>query len=225
MPYNIKQIKPLTSERGKTLVKVGNRRSVDNKIVFSFSFFNGNSININDFNNYYANNSDTTKAVCDFFETLKAISNFEIKQFFSPAIKTQFHYNEFDDNKVIDRIENILIEGYGLSRRKVDEFERLYFEFSFSNGKRAIGTKIYDNIFEILFIDCNHMVCLESCRTPKIKMKYNCPSYFGRFDKEISITEFNKEELIEMLIESLRSGDYNNIDDFIKDYDDLFNSV
>lgn len=38
MPYNTKQIKPLTSEKGKTLVKVGNQRSVDNKVVFSFSF-------------------------------------------------------------------------------------------------------------------------------------------------------------------------------------------
>ena len=225
MPYNTKQIKPLTSEKGKTLVKVGNQRSVDNKIVFSFSFFNGHSIVINDFNNFYANNSDAIKAVSDFFQTLKDISSFEIKQFFSPAIKTQFHYNEFDDNKVIDRIENILINGYGISKKKVDEFERLYFEFSFSNGKRAIGTKIYDNIFEILFIDCNHMVCLESCRVPKIKMKYNCPSSFGRFDKEISITEFNKEELLEMLIDSARNGDYNNIDDFVKDYDDLFTCV
>ena len=225
MPYNTKQIKPLTNEKGKTLVKVGNQRSIDNKIVFSFSFFNGHSISINDFNNFYANNSDAVKSVSDFFQTLNAISNFEIKQFFSPAIKTQFHYNEFDDNKVIDRVENILINGYRFSRKKVDEFERLYFEFSFSNGKRAIGTKIYDNIFEILFIDCNHMVCLESSRTPKIKMKYNSPSLFGKFDKEISITEFDKDELLEMLIVSAKNGDYTSIDDFVKDYDDLFSCI
>ena len=47
-------------------------------------------------------------------------------------------------------IINILINGYGTSKKKVDEFEKLYFEFSFFNGKRAIGTKIYDNIFENL---------------------------------------------------------------------------
>lgn len=56
-------------------------------------------------------------------------------------------------------------------------------------------------------------------------MKYNCPSSFGRFDKEISITEFNKEELLEILIDSARNDDYNNIDDFVKDYDDLFTCV
>ena len=126
---------------------------------------------------------------------------------------------------MIDRIENILISGYGISKKKVDEFERLYFEFSFSNGKRAIGTKIYDNIFEILFLDCNHMVCLEFCRTAKIKMKYNCPSLFGKFDKEISITELEKEKLLEMLIVSVRNGDCTSINDFVKDYDDLFTCV
>lgn len=151
MNYNKREIKPLTNEKGKTLVKVGNQRSVDNRIVFSFSFFNGQSICISDFNNFYATRSDSMKSVSDFFQTFKDISNFEIKQFFSPAVKTQFHYNEFDDNKVIDRIENILIDGYGIPKQKVDEFERLYFEFSFSNGKRAIGTRIYDNIFEIVY--------------------------------------------------------------------------
>lgn len=225
MPYNIKQVKPLTSEKGKTLVKVGNQRSIDNKIVFSFTFFNGQSICISDFNNFHANHSDAIKSVNDFFQTLKDISNYEIKRFFSPAVKTQFHFNEFDDNKVIDRIENILVNGYGITKKKVDEFERLYFEFSFSNGKRVIGTKIDSNIFEILFMDCNHMVCLESCRTPKIKMKYNCPSLFGKIDKTIMPEEFDREELLKMLIDSARNGDYCNMEEFIKDYDDMFSCV
>ena len=103
-----KQIKPLINDRGKTLVKVGNNRLVDNKIMFCFSFFNGSSIIEGDFNNYYASTSDATKAISDFFQTIKNISNYNANQFFSPAIKKQFHYNEFDDNEVIDRIENIL---------------------------------------------------------------------------------------------------------------------
>ena len=225
MLYNIKKIKPLTSENGKTLVKVSNQRSADNKIVFSFSFFNGHSIGVNDFNNFCANNSDAIKAVSDFFQTLKDISNFEIKHFFSPAIKTQFHYNEFDDNEIIDRIENILIDGYGISRKKVDEFERLYFEFSFSNGKRVVGTRIYDNIFEILFIDCNHMVCLKSCRSFKIKMKYDCPILFGKIDRNKNVSEFKKEELFTMLIDSARNGEYISIEEFVRAYDDLLACV
>lgn len=51
MPYNSKQIKISTNEKGKTLVKVGHFRTVESRIVFSFSFFNGKSIRINDFNN------------------------------------------------------------------------------------------------------------------------------------------------------------------------------
>ena len=192
MPYNSKKIMPSTFEKGKTLVKVNEQRSIDKKIVFSFSFFCGESIITNDFNNFYANSSDAIKAVNDFFDTLKEICNFKAKHFFSPSIKTQFHYNEFDDDKIIDRIENILITGYHMPKKKVDEFESMYFEFSFSNGKRAIGTKIYDNIFEILFIDCNHMVCLESSRTPKIKMKYSCNSIFGKVDTARKTEEYER---------------------------------
>ena len=225
MPYNSKVIKISSNEKGKTLIKVGTKISADNKIVFSFSFFNGQSISVSNFNNFYANKSDAIKSVNDFFQTLKDISNFEIKQFFSPAIKTQFHYNEFVDYKVIDRIENILIDGYGMTKKKVDEFEGLYFEFSFSNGKRVIGTKKHDNIFEILFIDCNHLVCFESSRTPKIKMKYSYPSIFGKTDNTTNIEEFAQEELFKMLIDSIRHGDYSNMDEFIKDYDDLFTCV
>lgn len=56
-------------------------------------------------------------------------------------------------------------------------------------------------------------------------MKYNSPSLFGKFDKEISITEFDKDELLEMLIVSAKNGDYTSIDDFVKDYDDLFSCI
>ncbi len=225
MNYNKKKIKPIINEKGQTLVKVGQQRFIDNKIVFSFSFFNGHSISISDFNNFYQNSSDAIKSVNDFFQTLKEVSKFEIKQFFSPAIKEQFHYNEFNDDKVIDRIENILINGYVMTRQKVDEFERLYFEFSFSNGKRVIGTRVYDNIFEILFIDYNHMVCLESSRTPKIKMKYSYPSIFGNFDKNVSHEEIDEETKLRLLIELAKKKEYANIDELIKDFDDLFNYV
>ena len=219
-----KQIKPLINDRGKTLVKVGNNRLVDNKIMFCFSFFNGSSIIEGDFNNYYASTSDATKAISDFFQTIKNISNYNANQFFSPAIKKQFHYNEFDDNEVIDRIENILINGYHFSREKVDEFERMYFEFSFSNGKRVIGTKLDSNVFEILFIDCNHMVCLNSSRFVKNKMNYSCPSLFEKINNGIESTELFGKDLLYMLIDAAKKGEYKSLEDFLKDYDELFNN-
>ena len=74
MPYK-KEIKTLGNGKGKTLVKVGGTRPLDNKIVFSFSFFNGQSIHYRDFNNFYANEQDSKKSVSDFFETIKLMSN------------------------------------------------------------------------------------------------------------------------------------------------------
>ena len=67
------------------------------------------------------------------------MSNLEPKELFVPNMKQQYHYNQFDDNNIIDIIESILINGYGMTRDKVDEFERMYFEFSFSNGKHVMA--------------------------------------------------------------------------------------
>lgn len=217
-----KEIKTSSSEKGKTLVKVSGKSPLDNKIVFSFSFFNGQSIHFRDFNNFYSNEEDAKKAASDLFETLRLMSNLEPKELFAPNMKKQYHYNQFDDNNIIDRIESILINGYGMTRDKVDEFERMYFEFSFSNGKRVIGTKIYENIFQILFIDCNHLICIESSRNVKIKNGYSVPSIFEKVDRNITVKQYNRGELLELLIDSARNGTYTNMDDFIKDYDDLF---
>ena len=109
-----------------------------------------------------------------------------------------------------------------MTRQKVDEFERMYFEFSFSNGKRVIGTKIYENIFQILFIDCNHLICIESSRNVKIKNGYSVQSVFEKVDRNITVKQYDREELLELLIDSARNGAYTNMEDFIKDYDDLF---
>ncbi len=222
MGYKNKQIKVPTNGRGETLVKVGKHRAVDERIVFSFSFFNGHSIKISNFNNFYGNKADAVNAVGDFFETLKSISTMAINQFFPSSFKTQFHYNEFNDDNIIDRIEGVLINGYGMPREKVDEFERMYFEFAFSNGKRAIGTKIYDNIFEILFLDNNHLICRESSRDVKIKYGFGSPSVFSKVDFAGDFKEYDRKELLNMLIDSAKRGECTSLDEFIKDYDDLF---
>ena len=96
MTYNLN-----TKNKAETLVNIKNHNQIDNKIVFAFSFFNGYSIKLNDFNNYYFNNLDATKAVSDFFKTIKDISRFNSNNFYLPAIKTQLHYNEFKDSKII----------------------------------------------------------------------------------------------------------------------------
>lgn len=140
----------------------------------------------------------------------------------SPENKAQFHYNEFTEGKEIDRIEMVLREGYGFSNDKIKEFERLYLEFAFSNGKRAIGTKIGDNIIEILFIDTNHMICIDSCRNPKQKMMYEYPSLFDTYDLNENYNEYDKENLIAMLIEDAEKGKYKELTEFINDCKGIF---
>lgn len=120
-----KQIKVPKYEKEKRLLKAVEQSPVDNRIVFSFSFFQKHSIRLGDFNNFYPNTNSSLKAVSDFLETLTLISKYEKSHFFSPETKTQFHYNEFTDNDIIDKIENILIRGYNMPQQKVDQFERL----------------------------------------------------------------------------------------------------
>lgn len=220
MPCKKNKIK-LSDAKGKTLVKPSWKDVIEQKIVFSFSFFKGKSICFKDFNNYYATESDSKRSVSDFFDILFKISNMSSKEFYSHEVKEQIHYNKFTNNDVIDRIEDILINGYEMTSSKVKEFERLYFEFSFSNGKRVISTMVHDNIFEILFIDSNHMVCLDSCRYIKRKLKYNIS---GLFENQVSTKdklEYDRITLFEMIIEDAKNGEYDSIEDLINDFESL----
>lgn len=221
MNYNNKKIKVVNNGKEKTLVKTPKQREKHNDIVFSFSYFNGQSIEWKDFNNYYASEADAKKSITDFFKTIKEISKMDTTTFFSTNIKTQLHYNEFDNNDIIDRIENILMYAYGMPKKKVEEFERLYFEFSFSNGKRAIGTKIDKNILSILFIDCNHLVCQVSSRMLKLKSGFKYPSLFEQVVSYDDIKQYSELELLNELVDAARKGEYTSISELIKDYDEL----
>ena len=134
---------PVPDSLEKSLIVNKTDLSNYDKIVFDFTYFQSKSISINGFNNCYKKESDAINAVGDLFETLKNINSFNKKAFFVPSVKTQFHYNEFKDDDIIDKIEKVLTTGYGMPHEKVREFERMYFEFSFNDGKRAIGTRIY----------------------------------------------------------------------------------
>ena len=137
-------------------------------------------------------------------------------------MKKQYHYNEFNDNKIIDRIESILVNGYNMTQEKVDEFERTYFEFAFGNGKRVIGTRIFKNIFQILFIDCNHLVCLNSTRNPKIKSNYAFPSLFQKDMLAVDlIKKSNREKVFELFIEEAKKGRYETVQELILNYEEF----
>lgn len=220
MPYN-KKIKVVNNGKEKTLVKTPEQTEKHNDIVFSFSYFNGQSIRWKNFNNFYASEADAKKAVDDFFKIIREISKMDTTKFFSANVKKQLHYNEFDDNDIIDRIESILMYGYYMPKKKVEEFERLYFEFSFNNGKRVIGTKIDKNILSILFIDCNHLVCPDSSRMLKIKEGFNYPGLFEQVVSSDDIKQYGELKLLNELVTAARNGEYKTVSEFVKDYDEL----
>ena len=56
-------------------------------------------------------------------------------------------------------------------------------------------------------------------------MKYDCPILFGKIDRNKNVSEFKKEELFTMLIDSARNGEYISIEEFVRDYDDLLACV
>lgn len=209
---------PIPKNPEKSLIVTKDTLYNYDKIGFDFSYFQTYSISINGFNNCYKNRLDSINAVNDFFETLKNINSYNKKDFFVPSVKTHFHYNEFTDNAVIDKIEKVLTDGYKMPRDKVNEFERMYFEFSFNDGKRAIGTRIYDNIFSILFLDPNHLICDGSCRDIKNKMIYSIPGVFQKWKNDtLSKQDFNQNEYLKMIVDDYKMGKYQNMDEIIED--------
>lgn len=196
-----------------------NKASLNNRLTFCFESFSSKSIRLGDFNNFYANENDAKHAVKDFFDTLKNICSFDIKSFYSPHVKKQLHFNLLTDSIIINKINNILINGYGLPKGFIDNIESYYCEFSFSNGKRVIGYLINNNTFGVLFIDNNHLVCIDSSRNVKTKMLFNYPSLFGSYvDNGVSI---DVDELIKMMFDDAKNGYYGTLDEFIRAYEDL----
>lgn len=209
---------PFPNSPEKSLIVNKTDLSSYDKIAFDFTYFQARSISISGFNNCYRKESDSINAVGDFFETLKNINSFNKKAFFVPSVKTQFHYNEFTDDEIIDRIERVLTDGYGMPYEKVKEFERMYFEFSFNDGKRAIGTRIYDNIFSILFLDPNHLICAESSRNVKSKLSFSIPGVFAKLKNDaLSKEEFNQNEFLKMIIQDYNMGKYTSMEDIVND--------
>lgn len=208
----------ITSKNSRSLIKESTIPTKEEKIVFSFSNFLKESIVYNDFNNMYANKMDSINAVKDFFDSIKIISTLTISQLCSFNNKKQFHYNEFKEQDIIDRIDDILINGYNWSEKFVkNDLEAMYFEFQFSNGKRVIGTKVENNVFSILFLDPNHLICKESSRDVKRKQNYSIPSTFeGWQSAYVDSINYNAKEFLQEFI-----SEYENDNDKEKFIDSI----
>ena len=206
----------------KSLVKPGEQLE-NKKIYFSFEHFKPESIEITKihYNSFFNNQNSAKKSANEFIKCLKTISNLDVIQFNTPEMKKQLHYNEFDDNEIIDRIEIILRDGYQFPQAKIDSFERTYLEISFNDGRRIIATRIHNNIIDILFLDNNHLICENSSRNIAKKLKFKIPSVYQSSIDSLSELEISKMDLMEMLIKDVEEGKITDLRDFVENYKEL----
>lgn len=212
------KIKPLNKKRGLDFVFSGEKQGKD-KLSISFKYFKPECIKIDDFSNFYGSDQAARKATSDFIKILKDISNEDIKSVFSALKKRQLHLNEIKDEKSITLIENILLNGYGFPKRVIDEFEREFFEImADGDGGRVIFIK-EDNVIDPLFIDTNHMICPQASRDLKKKMAFSHPGllHFSQEQNNYYREEEERVELLKILIEDAKKGQYKTVDELINE--------
>lgn len=203
-----------------TLVRASNKYDVSNeKVSFSFEEFNPDSVideRIN-YNSFYQNVESSRNAVNDFFKIVKELSRYTIGTLMgAKSIKEACHICLIDRPEHIERIEKILKDSYGYPQGKIEEFGKEYFEFQISDGKRVIWHKV-DNVIYPLFIDCNHMVCIDSSRSVKAKMRYNIKSSFSNLDEtELNPEEVEVKDYLRMIIEESSNDVYFEKEDLLE---------
>ena len=198
-------------------------KMADGNALFSFRFFCPNSVRVGDFNNYYVNRESAVKSAIEFIDLIREVSRIKWTMVYSTGYRKSLRVKETrDDDAAIDRIERVLVEGYGFPKDTVDQFERSYIELAFGDGHRLI-TVCVDGIFEILFVDNNHLICRESSRFVSQKDRYEFPCLFDEAHLDVGkvINEYNIAELV---MEDVVAGKYEDVNKIIKDYEDLRNT-
>lgn len=190
----------------------------DKKVSFSFEYFRGESVKNTriGYNSHYQNIESSRNAVGDFFNVIREMSKYtlgELKMLMKK--KNQLRVGAITTKEHTERIENILIDDYGFPRDKVEEFDQQYYEFQISDGKRVIWYLV-DNMICPLFIDCNHMVCIDSSKNVKAKMKYNEKSSFCKLtEKDLSKEDAEITESIKYIISECENGEQIDKEDII----------
>ena len=88
-----------------------------------------------------------------------------------------------------------------------DEIDLLEETTHGESGTLVIWHKV-DNIICPLFVDCNHMICIESCRSEKMKMNYSVESSFSHLgERELTKEDKSIIEFIKMIVSDYEKDD------------------
>ena len=145
---------------------INNTKIIDYKIMFRFSDFYLNSIQLKNFTNYFKSINESHKNFLNLFELLKFYN--------------QINSNEISLNKHFHIIEGIeyskcieILKKYN-NTIKIDTLS--LYSIGLKQGLRVIGQKMGVNIFEILFLDPHHLIYNSIKYNDKDYMNYNfCP--------------------------------------------------
>ena len=218
----LKNIKPSTTQRDNISFVTPGREQEESDITFSFKLFNGKSIRVDNFNNYYENQNAAHKSVSDLLYIFNNISRENTKTIFLKNKKSQFHLNQMSNDDSIEIIEKILLDGYGLPKQVVAEFDREYFEIvANADGGRLIFVMV-DNLMLPLFLDPNHFVYRKVSKNKKRKTNYSHPGFFVYSQEYVDYYNQLKQvdSLRDAAIQYARNGEFRTVNDFLKAWDE-----
>lgn len=222
MNKNLDKIK--ATQTPGTFVKTSNTFDVKNeKVSFSFENFNADSVKDTriTYNSFFNTIESSRNAVSDFFKTIKELSKYKIGELLSNRrLREVYHLNKIDRENHIERIEYVLKNCYNYPQEKIEQFDKEYYEFQISDGKRVFWHRL-DNIICPLFIDCNHMICIDSTRDEKMKMHYCVESSFSHLgERELNAEDMSIVEFLKFIIEDYENDNSISADgivDILKD--------
>lgn len=204
VPNYLKNSSKYLTKVDKSKIEIENE-----KIKFDFKYFQQDCVKIDEFNNKYQNEKEITSSMKDLLETLCKMCDYTHDELFSPKNKKEFHLHTIKNDKA-ELTRNVLTRGYNMPNSLVEQFENLYFGFSYSDGKRAVAI-ITDNIISLLFLDPNHLIYSESSRYIKNKKDYHS-DWLDTNEKNGLLTE-----KIKKIINSYYSGKFQNSQDIINE--------
>ena len=222
MDSRLKRINPPKIKKGGGNFVATGEGQKESNIVLSFKLFHGNSIRVNDFNNYYENQNAAHKTVSDLVQIFNNISRETTKSIFSKDKRKQLHLNPMDDNESIKIIEEVLIKGYGFPKQTIAEFDREYFEIIANGDGGRLIFIMSGNLVMPLFIDPNHLIYSKVSKNTKKKKNYSYPGFFNYTQEHIDYYSHLKERrgLKEAVIGYARKGEYKTVEDFLKAWDE-----